>query len=306
MEQELTLKDAIDNIKNVNSFGEKDFEAFDCLKDSQKGIFVISNIRMSFVFYKEDKISYIHMFYDFVNKIKFNVSNDNDYIETIYEGEKERYYVPYKIVLWEIKKAIDKYIPEKTEVIHIKESTNVKIEIEKKKSIFEQIVELFNQDKIKDPSEIGKELDKSLSKSKYVLFIFAFLLAIITFIFTDISKNIFTESFNNKFLYIKSFSFNFLKIARCEQDMTLIIMKLNIKAQETGIYPDNITKFIKKDVKESRGTQRGKDPWGNEYILKEEDNKFKLISPGPDLKVDTYDDLVKKFDRIEISKDNDE
>lgn len=39
-----------------------------------------------------------------------------------------------------------------------------------------------------------------------------------------------------------------------------------------------------------------KDPWGESYILRENEGRYQIVSKGPDKKIGTKDDIVKTLD----------
>lgn len=297
MELELTPELAIKNLDKGNSFDEKDFISYECKKGEQQGIFVISNYRIAFAYVKNGNIIYENMFFDFVNRIKFNISEDNDYIEIIYEGEKNKYTVPYRNTMWELKNLLSKYIQNKTDVLHIKASVQQeKKEIKKEKSFFDLIQDdllsgLFKKNKKQQSnSTIKSGLNAALLKSS----VFFFILVILSILGAYFLGDIKTE----KLLHLKSRLLNPIAIARCEQDMTAIILKLNIAAKSNGEYPNDISLFLRKNIKNAKADKRDQDVWGSSYIFTQDSEKCKLISAGPNKIPNDYDDLVQEFEKI--------
>ena len=64
----------------------------------------------------------------------------------------------------------------------------------------------------------------------------------------------------------------------------------------------NLSELIKSKFKSRFRLSQDGDPWGTPYTIEYHDNKFKIISNGPDKKIHTYDDVFKEGYLVNFSE----
>jgi hypothetical protein len=92
-----------------------------------------------------------------------------------------------------------------------------------------------------------------------------------------------------------SYVLNYLKIERCEIDMTSIGKIVLIHYKSSNTFPPDLENYINKSFPNGDKKDHSKDPWGNSFIFEKQTNGFKVTSAGPDQKKGTKDDVVKSF-----------
>lgn len=288
----IDLKNALEYFNNLPN--ESSPEGFYALRGSIKGVILVTNLRMSFVYNSdEDKIECEQIIYSFIESIKFKIYQDKTQIDVDYAYTTLRLTILDNYDANKIKSILTKVLPEKVNVIESIPNIN-----EKSK----RATTLLNlETSKKTKSLIGLEEFSLKQKKKFILFTKLFIFFIVLLIIyicipknmKYFVKNIFTTE--SKIGYIMSYAKNFIEIQQCYKNEAKMGGFIKEDILITKEYPKNFTEFLKTNLKSNINKDVSRDPWGRFYYLETSPYYFKIISCGPDKMKNTIDDIVTKF-----------
>ncbi|MBC7472992.1 MAG: hypothetical protein H7263_01780 [Candidatus Sericytochromatia bacterium] len=296
----LTVENALIQLDQLSYLKEFKPNAFFCSKSGREGLLMITNLRISF-FYISDiqEFKFDHLLFNLLNKVFLETSFEENYLDISFSGDKFKLKIKNRSDIEAIKNLLTEYIPNKfdlREAVVNRELQTLDIESYKEKKIEDIGIEYINTKTIENINFIKSlliNLRKVFSNTVVSSSSIIILLAISYFSW------IYSNEIKINFIYGSSYVFNFIKINQADQEMFKIGTEINKSDKEIK----NLSELIKSKFKSRFRLSQDGDPWGTPYTIEYHDNKFKIISSGPDKKIHTYDDVFKEFTKINKIED---
>lgn len=285
----LTLENAIFSFDQFKYVDEIKPLAFSAERNNKDGILLVTDIRFSFYYLSDsDEIKFEHILFNLINSITLEIYDDKKVFNINYAYSQEKIKINSTTDIEKIKSFIEKYLPDKLKTKKITEK-------EMNSFYNENNLENINTSEDKSNINLKKDLKKPLS-----FFINASIFLVLCFIAFSYSINKKTTSKTNGIINQISNATYFIKKQEVEKEIFQFAYKVRKNDEEIK----DFTAFLKANFSSVFDREVGKDPWDNYYQLEYLDNnKFRIISYGPDKIKNTSDDISKEFTKINKNED---